>query len=150
MSLQDQINAEIISAMKAREKDKLEALRAIKAALLLEATKEGGDGTVSKASEQVILKKLHKQRKEAAKIYIEQDREDLAKDENYQADVIEIYLPEQMGEDEITEVIVAVISQLSAAGPQDMGKVMGAAMAKLKGKADGALISSIVKRELNK
>jgi len=149
MGLQDRINADIMSAMKSREKEKLEALRAIKAALLLEATKEGGDGTVSETSGQAILKKLHKQRREAAKIYSEQSREDLAKDENFQAGVIEAYLPEQMGEDEIAEVIVAVISQLGAVGPQDMGKVMGAAMARLKGKADGSLISTMVKSKLN-
>ena len=95
------------------------------------------------------MKKLHKQRREAAKIYSEQSREDLAKDENFQAGVIEAYLQEQMGEDEIAEVIVAVISQLGAVGPQDMGKVMGAAMARLKGKADGSLISTMVKSKLN-
>lgn len=148
MSLTDQINTDIKNAMKAREKDKLAALRAIKSALLLEATREGGDGSVSDEAGVKIVQKLYKQRRDAAKIYTEQGREDLAEEENFQADVIEAYLPEQMSEEEIRKVVQEVIAQVGANGPQDMGKVMGPAMGKLKGKADGSLISQVVKSEL--
>ncbi len=147
MSLTDQINQDIKAAMLAKEKGKLEALRAIKAALLLEATKEGG-GEVTEDAELSILKKLHKQRRDAAAIYVEQSREDLAETENFQADVIEKYLPEQMSEEAVAEVIEGVIAKVGAAGPSDMGKVMGAAMGQLKGKADGGVISKVVKEKL--
>lgn len=150
MSLADRINSDIKSAIKAREKEKLEALRAIKAALLVEATKEGGDGTVAEDSEHKILNKLYKQRKDAAQIYVEQGREDLAEIEKFQSSVIEVYLPEQMSEEEVHEAVDNVIAQLNASGPQDMGKVMGAVMAKLQGKADGNLVSSLVKSKLLK
>jgi uncharacterized protein YqeY len=104
MSLTEQINNDIKQAMLAKEKEKLDALRAIKAALILEATKEGGDGKVSEAAELAILKKLHKQRIDAYKIYTEQQRADLAEVEAFQANVIEKYLPEQMSEEEISLV----------------------------------------------
>lgn len=147
MSLTDQINQDIKAAMLAKEKGKLEALRAIKAALLLEATKAGG-GEITAADEVAILKKLYKQRKDAAAIYVDQNRDDLAETENFQADVIEVYLPEQMSEEAIGEVIEAVIAKIGATGPSDMGKVMGAAMGQLNGKADGGLISKVVKDKL--
>ena len=146
MSLTDKINADIKAAMLAKEKEKLAVLRAVKSALLLEATK--GSGDVTDDAEMKILQKLHKQRKEAADIYVEQGREDLAGEENFQASIIETYLPEQMGEDEIRAVVREVIAQTGASSPADMGKVMGAAMGKLSGKADGKLISSIVKEAL--
>ncbi|CAG5085673.1 GatB/YqeY domain-containing protein [Parvicella tangerina] len=147
MSLTNQINQDIKAAMLAKEKGKLEALRAIKAALLLEATKEGG-GDITEDAELSILKKLYKQRRDAAAIYVEQNREDLAETENFQADVIEKYLPEQMSEEAIAEVMQGVIAKVGATGPSDMGKVMGAAMGQLKGKADGGLISKVVKEKL--
>ena len=148
MSLTDQINQDIKQAMLAKEKDKLAALRAVKSALLLEATK-GGDGEVSAEAEISIIQKLHKQRSDAAKIYIEQNRQDLADDELFQAGVLEAYLPEQMSEDEIREVVKATIAQVGASAPSDMGKVMGPVMGKLKGKADGSIISKVVKEELS-
>lgn len=150
MSLTTQINGDIKKAMLAKEKEKLAALRAIKAALLLEATKEGNGGEISEATESSILQKLYKQRTDAAKIYVEQKREDLASEESFQADVIKAYLPEQMSEEEITKVVQEVIASSGASSPADMGKVMGPVMGKLKGKADGSLISKIVKQELNK
>ncbi len=148
MALVDQINQDIKEAMKARAQDKLAALRAIKSALLLEATKEGGDGSVSDEAGAAIIQKLYKQRKDAAAIYTEQGRDDLASEESFQAEVIAAYLPEQMSEDQVRSAVKEVIAQVGASGPSDMGKVMGAAMGRLKGKADGGLISQIVKSEL--
>jgi len=150
MSLTDKINKDIKTAMLAKAKEKLAALRAIKSALLLEATKEGGGGEVSEAAEMQIIQKLYKQRKDAAKIYVEQNREDLAAEEEAQAKVIEEYLPEQMSEEEIAKVVQEVITKVGASSPADMGKVMGPVMGQLKGKADGSLISKVVKQELNK
>ncbi len=150
MDLTTQINQDIKKAMLAKEKVKLAALRAIKAALLLEATKEGNSGEISEATGISIIQKLHKQRKDASKIYVEQNREDLAQEEEAQATVLEAYLPKQMSEEEITLVVIAIIEKVGAKGPSDMGKVMGSTMGQLKGKADGSLISKVVKAELNK
>jgi uncharacterized protein len=147
MSLTELINADIKAAMLAKEREKLEALRAIKAALLLEATK-GGSGEITTADELKILQRLYKQRTDAAAIYNEQNRKDLAEVEEFQADIIKAYLPAQMSEAEVTEVVKGVVAQVGATGPQDMGKVMGAVMGKLNGKAEGTLISQVVKSVL--
>lgn len=149
MSLADQINGDIKQAMLAKDKDKLAALRAVKSEILLEATK-GGDAAVSDEAALKIIQKLVKQRKDSASIYVEQGREDLAKDELFQIDVLSAYLPAQMGEDDVRKVVQEVIAQVGAAGPQDIGKVMGPIMGKLNGKADGKLISTLVKEELSK
>lgn len=148
MSLTEKINGDIKAAMLAKEKEKLNALRAIKAALLLEAT--SGKGEVSEEAELAILQKLYKQRNESYKIYIEQNREDLAAEEQFQADVIKEYLPEMMSEDAVREAVQTQIQKVGASGPGDMGKVMGPLMGQLKGKADGSMISAIVKEELNR
>lgn len=148
MSLTEQINNDIKKAMLAKEKEKLAALRAIKSALLLEGTKDGS-GEVSDDKGLEIISKLVKQRKDSSAIYKEQGREDLAVDEDFQVEVLSTYLPEQMGEDEVRQVVKDTIAQVGAAGPQDMGKVMGPVMGKLKGKADGKMISALVKEELN-
>ena len=147
MSLTETINTDIKNAMKAREKEKLAALRAIKSALLLEASKDGS-GEVSEEAEMKILQKLHKQRKDAAALYEEQNRPDLLEDEVFQAGVIEAYLPAQMSEDEIGEVVKGIIAKTGASSPADMGKVMGAAMGQLAGKAEGKIISMLVKKYL--
>ena len=147
MSLTEKINADIKEAMKAREKEKLAALRAIKSALMLEATKDSS-GVVSEETEMKILQKLHKQRKDAATLYEEQDRPDLLEDEVFQANIIEAYLPAQMSEDEIAVVVKEIIAKTGASSPADMGKVMGAAMGQLSGKADGKIISMLVKKHL--
>jgi len=147
MTLTEQINADVKEAMKAREKEKLEALRAIKSALMLEATKDGS-GEVSEEAGMKILQKLHKQRKDAAALYKEQGRDDLLQDEVYQAGIIEAYLPAQMNEDEIAAVVKEIIAKTGASSPADMGKVMGAAMGQLSGKADGKIISMLVKKHL--
>ena len=149
MSLANQINADIKQAMLAKDKDKLAALRAVKSEILLEATK-GGEAEVSDETALKIIQKLVKQRKDSSSIYVEQGREDLAKDELFQIEVLSVYLPAQMGEDEVRKAVQEVIAQVGAAGPQDMGKVMGPIMGKLNGKADGKLISTLVKEELNK
>ena len=148
MALSEQINQDIKSAMLAKEKDKLAALRAIKSALLLEGTKDGS-GEVSDEKGLEIIGKLVKQRKDASTIFKEQGREDLAADEDFQIEVLSTYLPEQMGEDEVRKIVHDTITKVGASGPQDMGKVMGPIMGQLKGKADGSLISKLVKEELN-
>ena len=149
MSLTEKINADIKAAMLAKEKEKLAALRSIKSALLLEATSEGAGGAISAEAELSIVQKLFKQRMDAAKIYREQDRADLAETEEVEAAVIKVYLPEQMSEEDVRTVVQEVIASVGAIGPSDMGKVMGPVMGRLKGKADGSLISSMVKAELN-
>ncbi len=147
MTLADKVSEGIKDAMRNKEKDKLEALRAVKAALLLEMSK-GSDKEISEKVEMQVLTRLHKQRKESAAIYHEQGREDLAKDEEYQAGVLETFLPKQMSESEIAEVIDQIIAQTGASGMKDMGKVMGQASGKLAGKADGKLIADLVKQKL--
>jgi uncharacterized protein len=144
MALTDLINEDIKKAMLAREKDKLEALRAIKSALLLEATKDGS-ATVSDEAANKLLQRLYKQRNESAEIYVAQGREDLAKVEIDQAAVIKAYLPEQMSEEQITTELKRIIVELGASSPADLGKVMGVATKALAGKADGKLVSAIVK-----
>lgn len=149
MSLSDQINSDIKDAMRAREKDILNSLRAIKSALLIEASK-GSDSEISVDTEMKILQKLHKQRMDAYQIYKEQNREDLATDEKVQADVISRYLPKQMDREELLPLIESLISEVGAEGPKDMGKVMGMASKKYAGKAPGKLVADIVKEVLNR
>ncbi|MBL4624547.1 MAG: GatB/YqeY domain-containing protein [Flavobacteriales bacterium] len=149
MSLTDQINGDIKAAMLAREKDKLEALRAVKSALLLAGTEKGANGNVSDETGLKVLQKLVKQRRDAAVIYTEQNRDDLARPELFQAEVIGTYLPAQMGEDEVKAIIQQIIERTGASSPADMGKVMGPAMGQLQGKADGKLISGLVKELLS-
>lgn len=149
MSLTQRINDDIKTAMKAREKEKLAALRDIKSKILLEAT-AGGSGEVSEEAENKIVLKLHKQRIDSYNLFMEQGREDLAADEKFQAEVIEAYLPEMMSEDDIRAKVVEKIAASGASGPQDMGKVMGSLSKELAGKADGKVISTIVKEELGK
>ena len=148
MNLTDQINNDIKSAMKAREKDKLAALRDIKSKLLLEATKDGSS-ELDEATGLKILNKLYKQRIEAADIYKEQNREDLAVDELSQAEVIKAYLPEKMSPEKLKETVEAIVAQTGASSMADMGKVMGMASAQLAGKADGKDISALVRELLS-
>ncbi len=147
MALEEKINADIKSAMLAKEASKLEALRAIKSAILLLKTSPEGlnDDTEMKA-----LLKMVKQRKETADLYVTQNRKDLADVELAQAAVIEAYLPKQMSEEDVKAEVAKIITAVGATSPADMGKVMGAASKQLAGKADGKLISSIVKELLSK
>ena len=142
------INADIKAAMLARDKEKLSALRDIKSKLLLEAT--SGSGEVSEEVAMKIVMKLHKQRIETYDLYIKEGREDLAKDEKDQAEVIGAYLPKMLSADEVKAEVESAIAATGAAGPQDMGKVMGVLSSKLAGKADGKLIAETVKTLLNK
>lgn len=146
MSLAETINNDIKQAMLARDKRKLEALRAIKASLLLAKTgKDTSSGEIPETVELQLLQRLVKQRKESAQIYKDQNREDLMEEEMFQAGIIEAYLPQQMSEEEITAVVKEIVDQTGATGMKDMGKVMGATTKKLAGKADNKTISNIVK-----
>eukprot|EP00933_Yihiella_yeosuensis_P036110 TRINITY_DN29818_c0_g1_i1.p1 TRINITY_DN29818_c0_g1~~TRINITY_DN29818_c0_g1_i1.p1 ORF type:complete len:151 (+),score=46.69 TRINITY_DN29818_c0_g1_i1:10-462(+) len=149
MSLANQINDDIKKAMLAKDKQRLDALRAIKSAILLIASEKAGSEVDDEMAIQA-MQKLVKQRKDSAAIYKEQGRPEMAEEEEFQANVIEEYLPEMMGEDEVRAAVQEQISAVGASGPQDMGKVMGPLMGKLKGKADGKLISQMVKEELGK
>ncbi len=147
MSLQKQLMDAMKTAMKAKDSLALQALRAIKSELLLAKTSGSGE-ELSENDEIKILQKLVKQRKESAKIFNEQGREDLAKPELEQAEVIAKFLPEQLSEDEIEKVVAEVIAQTGAVSMKDMGKVMGLVNAKLAGRADGKTISTLVKQKL--
>jgi uncharacterized protein len=147
MALEEKINADIKSAMLAKEPAKLEALRAVKSAILLLKTSPEGytDDTELKA-----LQKMVKQRKETADVYKTQNRQDLADVELSQAAVIEAYLPKQMSEDEVRTEVAKIIASVGASSPADMGKVMGVATKQLAGKADGKVVSTLVKELLAK
>lgn len=147
MALEEKINADIKSAMLAREASKLEALRAVKSAILLLKTSAEG---LNDETEVKALQKMVKQRKETADLYVTQNRQDLADVELAQAAVIEVYLPKQMSEEEIKAEVAKIISSVGATSPADMGKVMGIASKQLAGKADGKLISTFVKELLSK
>lgn len=148
MTFTEKINADIKSAMLAKEKEKLAALRDIKSKLLLEST--SGNGEVTEEAALKIIMKLHKQRMETYALYIEQNREDLASEELNQAKVIEAYLPKMLTEEEIRLEVQHVISELGVTSAQEIGKVMGVLTKKLAGKADGKIISSLAKEELSK
>ena len=148
MSLQEKVMQELKTAMKTKDQVSLESLRAIKSALLLAQTEKGAGGAISEQEELKILQKLVKQRKDSAAIFQEQGREDLAAPELAQAAVIEKFLPKQLSEEEIEEVVDRVISQTGATDMKDMGKVMGMATKELAGKADGKTISGIVRKKL--
>ncbi|AVR45519.1 glutamyl-tRNA amidotransferase [Christiangramia fulva] len=148
MSLQDKVMVEMKAAMKAKDSARLEALRAVKSAILLANTESSSKDGLSEDEEMKLLQKLVKQRKESATIYREQGRADLAEPEETQAEVIEQFLPEQLSEAEIEAKVDEVIAKTGASGMQDMGKVMGLVTKDLAGKADGKTISTIVKRKL--
>jgi hypothetical protein len=135
--------------MKSGQKDTLMALRDIKSKLLLEMTKEGSDGAVDDSKSIQILTKLFKQRQESIEIYKSQNRTDLLEEEQKQADVIAAYLPKQLTKEEIEVELKVIISQVGASGPGDLGKVMGVASKHFAGKADGKLVSEVVKAILS-
>ena len=138
MSVQEQINTDIKEAMKEKNVDRLAALRAVKSAIMLEATKDGSSSVSDEVSLKLIAK-LVKQRKDSAAIFTEQKRPDLVIDEVNQLAYLESYLPEQMGEKEVRKVVKEVIAQVGASSASDMGKCMGPLMGRLNGKADGSL-----------
>ena len=146
MSLEKIINDDLKQAMLAKDKVKLAALRSIKAALLLEKTGAGTSGTeIPETVELKLLQKQVKQRKEAALIYRESGRIDLAEEEEFQSAIIEKYLPAQMSEEEVEQIIKNIIETTGASSIKDMGKVMGMASKQLAGKADNKTVSGIVK-----
>ena len=149
MTLEERINEDIKRAMLAREKEKLNALRAIKSAILLAKTSKGASDTLSEEAEIKLLKQLVKQRQDSAAIYKEQNRDDLYQEEKVQLDVIAAYLPQMMSEEEIEATLKQIIADNGFAGMKDMGKVMGIASKQMAGKADGRAISGIVRRLLS-
>ena len=141
------INKHIKEAMLAKDSIRLSTLRAIKSAFLLAETQKGATA-LDDLAKQKIIQKLLKQRKDAAEIYQQQNRSDLASDELAQADVLQSFLPKQLSQDEIKEIVSETIGQIGASSMADMGKVMGLVNKKLAGKADGKIIAQIVKSSL--
>jgi Uncharacterized conserved protein len=148
MSLEEKINADIKQAMLAKEKERLEALRAIKSAVLLLKTDKNFTGEIAEKDEIATLQRLVKQRKEAALMYKEQNREELYDVEMFQVGIIEKYLPQQMSEEEIRIALQDIIKEVGATTAKDMGKVMGNAQKTFAGKADNKIVSQIVKELL--
>ena len=149
MNLKDKIMASIKEAMRSKDKIALETLRAVKAELLKLDTASGSSGELNVNEEIKLLQKMQKQRKDAATIYIEQGRSDLADDEIAQSNILSKFLPTQMTTEELEKAIIEIIQKLDASGPSDMGKVMGLASKDLLGKSDGRTIADTVKRLLN-
>ena len=147
MNIQNLINHDIKQAMLAKDVEKLAALRSVKSAFLLEASKDGR----SEISDEIALKiiaKLVKQRKDSAQIYNEQNRKDLEKDELEQLKHLEVYLPKQLSEDEIKIIIDTIVDDLGVVSMKDMGRVMSEANKKIGSQADGKLIANIVRNKL--
>ena len=149
MALLKNLTDELKAAMRAKDTLKLEALRAIKSAVLLAKTASAGDAELPEEEEIKLLQKLVKQRKDSALIFREQNRDDLATTEEVQAEVIAKFLPEQLTTEAIEKIIDEIIVKTGAEGMKDMGKVMGMASKEMAGKADGKTISTIVKQRLN-
>ena len=149
MSLESKINTALKEAMKTKNQTALTALRAVKSAILLHKTQKSSDVELSEEDEMKILQKLVKQRKDSADIYKVQGRNDLADPELNEAELIQKFLPKALSEDEVKEVVKAIIEEIGAEGMKDMGKVMGISTKKLMGKADGKMISTIVREFLS-
>lgn len=148
MSLQTTIDQDIKSAMLAKDNDKLRALRAVKAALMLAKTEKGAADTLTEDAEMKVLQKLVKQRTESAEIYQQQNRPDLYQIEMDEKAVIETYLPKQLDRSEVEAIIKQLITETGASSIKDMGRVMGLANKSLAGKADGKTIAEVVKAQL--
>jgi uncharacterized protein YqeY len=149
MSLKKRIDDDIRAAMLARKKEELDALRSIKSLILLAETEKNAGGEITADTENKLLQKAAKQRKEAAEIFQQQSRNDLAEKELFQLEVISRYLPKQLSTEEIESAVRDIVKQVGASGPQEMGKVMGAATKALAGQADGKAIAEIVKQILS-
>ena len=149
MSLQVDIMTAMKVAMKEKDQTALAALRAVKSEILLAQTATGSKEEISEDEEIKILSKMVKQRKDSAAIFLEQNRNDLAEPEIAQAEVISKFLPAQLSDEEITDVVMKTIAATGAEGMKDMGKIMGMVSQELAGKADGKTISSIVKAKLS-
>jgi uncharacterized protein YqeY len=149
MSLEQQIMTEMKEAMKSKNEGVLRGLRAIKAEIIKAKTEPGAAGEIDEATEQKFLQKMMKQRRDSLDIFEKQGREDLAAKEREEMAVIEKFLPKQLDEAELKEIIKGIIADTGASSPADMGKVMGVASKQLAGKADGKVISGIVKELLS-
>jgi len=150
MALEQNIMAEMKDAMKSKNEAALRGLRAIKAAIIIAKTSEGAGGELKEEDETKLLQKLVKQRRDSLEIFQTQNREDLAKKEQEEIDVIERFLPKQLSAAELKEELAAIIAQVGATSAADMGKVMGAATKQLAGRADGKAVSAAVKELLSK
>jgi uncharacterized protein YqeY len=148
MSLQENVNEQLKTAMKAKDTVALESLRAIKTAIMMAQTQAGAK-ELTLADEIKLVQKLVKQRKDSAEIFHQQGRVDLAEPEEAQIKIIEQFLPEQLDEAAITAIVTGIIAKIGAAGMKDMGKVMGMASKEMAGKADGKTISTIVRQKLS-
>ena len=148
MTLFDQVSKDIVAAMKAKDKVRLQALRNIKKYFIEAKTAPGANDTLSDETAMKILAKLAKQGRDTAALYTEQNRPDLAEEENAQAAVVESYLPQPLSAEELEAALKEIIAAVGAEGPKDMGKVMGTATKQLAGKADGKAISAKVKELL--
>ena len=149
MSLEQKIMGDLKTAMLAKDEKALRSLRAIKAAILLAKTSEGAGGELKEDDEIKLLQKLVKQRKDSLEIYQQQNRTDLAQKELEEIEIIEKFLPQQLSADELKSEVAAIISEIGASSPAEIGKVMGAATNKIAGKADGKTISALVKELLS-
>lgn len=149
MSLETTINEDIKTAMKAGDKLKLEALRAVKAAIIIAKTDKGATDEMSKETEIALLNKLVKTRKESYDLYIQNNRNDLADVEKAQMDAIAVYLPAQMSDEDLEKEVKAIIAQVGATSAAEMGKVMGTATKALAGKADNKRISEMIRKILS-
>ncbi len=148
MSLKEKVEQEMVTAMKAKDKDSLKALRAVKSAILLAQTEKGGADGLDAQAEAQLLSKLVKQRKESAEIFAREGRDDLANGELAEIAVIERFLPEQLSDDQVEAIIKAIVERTGAASMKDMGKVMAEATKELAGKTDNKLVSALVKKLL--
>ena len=149
MALEQQIMAEMKDAMKSKNEGFLRSLRAIKAEIIKAKTEPGAAGEIDEATEQKFLQKMMKQRRDSLEIFEKQGRADLSAKEKEEMEVIERFLPKQLSEAEIKEAVAAIITQIGATSPADMGKVMGIASKQLAGLADGKAISNLVKELLS-
>lgn len=149
MSLENKVNDDIKTAMRAKDEAGLRALRAIKAGILLARTSEGASGPMSAEDELRLLQKLVKQRRDSLQIYEQQQRQDLAVKEREEIEVIERYLPGQLSPEALKEAVAAIIAEVGASGPADMGRVMGVATKRLAGQADGKAVSEHVRALLS-
>lgn len=148
MSLEQKVMADLKTAMLAKDEKALRSLRAIKSAIIIAKTSEGAHEEIKEDEELKLLQKLVKQRRDSLEIYEKQGREDLAEKEREEIEVIEKFLPKQIEEAELKEIITKIITETGASSPADMGKVMGAANKQLAGKADGKKIAGVVKELL--
>ena len=148
MTLQERISADMKEAMKAKDKVRLAALRDIKSKIMLAMTEAAGSDTLDDAAVTKILSKQLKQREDTLAIYKEQGRDDLVAEEQAQADVIRVYLPQPLTEEELAQAVSELIAELGASSMADMGRVMGTASARFAGRADGKAISALVRQHL--